>query len=161
MAVLSADYMGIPLDEINFLYHLLEQGEITHNEVIDWAFTQYDGGTAEKWIEEVSIAYSKSEMIDILRSNFNVTGTLNQEKEIGQIAYVYFHKENDIKSAVRKLYDVICMSNEGHKNKADIYYVDDLFDWRDNPVEETTEIVEPILKEYMPRYECLRSKFFV
>jgi len=151
--------MKIKETNINALYHFIENGELNRDDVACLIYSNYSENEINGWLDKLATADDSSEMLEILRSNFDVDEGLSKEEEIGEIADCYFNGNMKLRTVVSHLYEIICLPNVEHSDKQAVYEADDLFDWNDEAEYHSKPIIEPILQRHLSKYETIRDKF--
>ena len=145
--------------EASFLYYLINHFKIKHEEVIQWAYTQFDNDGVVGWIEKLITTFELSEIKQILESEFDIYD-IESDIILGEIAHNYQQKIISWSQAATEVYLVITDSescNQQQKDQADI--MDDYFDWHKNPKKVVVPILESLILKHENRFLTLRDKF--
>ena len=143
----------------NLLAHLIECNNFTYERATEWACTQYTDNGIEPWIEKIVLANDASEILEILRENFEISIDKYTDLKAGRVAVEYFDQKINLQTAIHRLLhgDLIENKNE----KSDLYVAEEYFNWHENPEKQAIKIVKPILKKYLSLYENSYCKFSV
>ena len=145
--------------DISILAHMIKNNDISVEEVIEWAYSQYTDNGVEPWIEKVTLALDKSDLLDVLRDNFRISEELEPEVRAGKIAHDYFQEKLSLMDALRALLYDVFIDSEINEEKKQLYIAEDYFEWHESPNTEALKMAQPILEKYLDKYELSHRKF--
>jgi hypothetical protein len=146
-------------EDISIFADLIQANDISVADAIDWAYSQYTDVGVEPWIEELSLALDKKEVLEILRKNFNFNENISNEALAGKVAHDYFQKRTGLQETISRLLFDILIDTDLDQEKTNLYVAEDYFGWHQNPEVEALKVARPILEKYSTKYEQARRKF--
>ncbi len=69
---------------------MVKTNELSVEKVIEWAYSQFTDKGVEPWIEKITLALDKSDVLDVLNNNFKINEKLSIEIQAGKIADMIF-----------------------------------------------------------------------
>ena len=145
-------------EDYNVLSYLLGKNTLSYEDVIRWAYSQFNSSGVDPFIEKISLASDVREIIELISNEYQVYGEPCGEFLLGEIADKYLNGQININSVIHSILYVSDIELEKEEERA-LYIADDYFGWHDKAEYEAKKLANPILNKYRPSYICLASKF--
>lgn len=146
--------------EYNVFSYLLKKNEISYEKAIEWAYSQYTDEGVDPFIESISLATDVSEILELIRSEFQVCGEPSQEFLAGESASKYSQEQLTLYNAIARILFGLDLELP-EKERQELYIAEDYFGWHDQAEKEAFKHVLPIFSKYRPVYEHAIAKFRV
>jgi len=96
-------YMNYSETDINILADMVKCNDLSVERVVEWAYSQYSDNGVEPWVEKITLASDKLDVLDVLRNNFHIHEELSYEIHAGKISFEYFHKKVSLEVTLSRL----------------------------------------------------------
>ena len=146
--------------EYNVLSYLLKKNVLSYEKAVEWAYSQYTDEGVDPFIENISLAYDVSEMLEFISNEFQVYGEPSHDFLAGEFASKYSKEELSLYDSIaRILFDLDLELPE--EDQQELYIAEDYFGWHDRAESAAVKHVLPIFRKYRPVYEHAVAKFSV
>ncbi len=150
--------MKYSAEDFNILCYLLTQTEVSYESAVAWANSQYTDEGIDPFIEKIALASDVSDIVELIVSEYQVSGEPSGEFLLGEAAAKYEQGKLALGDALKRaLYYMNAELPED--DLAVLYEAEDYFDWHDNPEAEAIKLAKPIFDKYMPLYERALARF--
>ena len=130
--------------EANILYYLLYNEQLSHEQLITWAYSQYHEKGCSQWIENLALCGDINQAKLLIEEKFSIIG-LSDRVYLSKIAYEYFKHLSSIEETIKKL---LKMQHFFDKDTIEILYrIEDIYHHQ--------ESVSVMLKDLLTPYKTL------
>jgi hypothetical protein len=144
--------------DYNILSYLLFKNQMSFNEAIDWAYRQFKADGVDPFIEKISLASDKPEIIELINNEYQVSGIPSPEYLLGEVADKYLSNQITLLEAIQAvLFDLDVDLTE--KERSNLYIAEDYFGWDNDAEANALLLALPIFKKYLPDYKSAIFKF--
>ena len=142
--------MKLSASDYNNLSYLLKKNALSHNDIVEWAYSNFTEDGVDKTLERISLTDNSRELTDLISEVFHVYGEPTSEFLAGEAAIGFFDGSCSMYDAIcRLLFDLDLEEDETKR----LYIAEDYFGWHNFPEVKAIKIAKPIFLKYGAAYE--------